>query len=364
MLGIVAIPGQSEPRLVDGPEPARPHAGQVLCQTLELGVCGTDREILHSRDPQVPAGEQHLILGHECLARVVEVGPGARAASQPPAVGDLVVPVVRRSKPDQTRRVDMLAFGQFTERGIYHEHGFSTSFWLDQPQHLVPVPADLASVAVLTEPIAVAEKGINEAQRLQQARLGAAEWEAQPPRVLVTGLGPIGMAALLACRVRGWLTAVYGRDAVDSPRAELVRAFGGAYLHADEANFERADVERDGYDLLLECTGSDDVLLLASRALASCGVAVWLGSTRTPRPAVHDVTRLMRESLIRNHLHIGCVNAAPRDFQRAIVDLAESQRRWPGLAARLITDRVSQRDSLSHYIDRVKHGIKTVVQYP
>ena len=363
MLGIAAIPGHSEPRLVKAPEPGRPQPGQVLCQTIELGVCGTDREILHSQDPQVPAGEQHLILGHECLARVIEVGSASSDAPHATAVGDLVVPVVRRSKPKQQRRVDMLAFGQFTERGIYHEHGFSTPYWLDEPRHLVPVPVDLGSVAILTEPIAVAEKGINEAVLLQQARLGAAEWQKWPPRVLVTGLGPIGMAALLACRVRGWPTAVYGRDAADSPRAELVRAFSGTYLHADHETFEPADVERDGYDLLLECTGSDDVLLLASRALASCGVAVWLGSTRTPRPAVHDVTRLMRESLIRNHLHIGCVNAAPRDFQRAIVDLAESQRRWPGLAARLITDRVEQRDSLSHYVDRVKHGIKTVVHY-
>ncbi|MGD9647782.1 MAG: alcohol dehydrogenase catalytic domain-containing protein, partial [Pirellulales bacterium] len=327
------------------------------------GVCGTDREILHSRDPQVPGDSPHLILGHECLARIVEAGPAADGASPGTVAGDLVVPVVRRAKPGFARRVDMLAIGQFTERGIYYEHGFSTPYWLDEPCYLVRVPDDLADVAILTEPIAVAEKGINEATLLQQARLGASEWQKWPPRVLVTGLGPIGMAALLACRVRNWPTAVYGRDDADSPRAELVRAFSGTYLQADREPLEPADVERHGYDLLLECTGSDDVLLAASRALASCGVAVWLGSTRAPRAAEHDVARLMRESLIRNHLHIGCVNAALRDFQRALVDLGECQRRWPGLASRLITDRVSQRDALPHYVERVKHGIKTVVEY-
>ncbi|MBX9791648.1 MAG: alcohol dehydrogenase catalytic domain-containing protein [Pirellulales bacterium] len=362
MLGIAALPGEAAPRLVETAEPGQPAAGQVLCQTIELGVCGTDREILHSLDPQTPAGEPHLILGHECLARIVEVG-AAKGDTPSATVGELVVPVVRRAKPNQQRRVDMLAFGQFTERGIYHEHGFSTPYWLDEPRYLVKVPADLAPVAILTEPIAVAEKGINEAVLLQQARLGPGEWQKWPPRVLVTGLGPIGMAALLACRVRGWPTAVYGRDAANSPRAELVRAFSGTYLQADREKFAPVNVERDGYDLLLECTGADEVLLLATRGLASCGVAVWLGSTRTPRPAVHDVTRLMRESLIRNHLHIGCVNAALRDFQRALVDLAECQRRWPGLAARLITDRVAQRESLPHYVDRVKHGIKTVIDY-
>ena len=134
------------------------------------------------------------ILGHECLAEIVLVG--AKVTDYRP--GDLVVPAVRRPLGNQSIRVDMLGLGEFVERGIFHEHGFSCPSWLDRPEHLFRVKRSIASVAVLAEPVAVAEKGINEALVIQQARLGASIWAASPPRVLVTGMGPIGFAAVLA----------------------------------------------------------------------------------------------------------------------------------------------------------------------
>src|SRR5437763_734679 len=110
---IAAFPGSVKPAFVPAPEPASPGPGEVLCRTLELGVCGTDREILLSTEPAVPVGEPHLVLGHECLARVELVGADVNGY-QP---GDLVVPVVRRAHPGARHRADMLAFGEFTERG-------------------------------------------------------------------------------------------------------------------------------------------------------------------------------------------------------------------------------------------------------
>ena len=63
----------------------------------------------------------------------------------------------------------MLPFGQYVERGIVEEHGFSTPWWKDRPQHLFKVEPDLAPWAVLTEPFSVAEKGINEALVIRSA---------------------------------------------------------------------------------------------------------------------------------------------------------------------------------------------------
>src|SRR5262245_37178690 len=136
MFAIAAQTGSTQPVIVEVPPPTEPAAGEVLCRTLELGVCGTDREILHSARPWTPAGEERLILGHECLARIEAVGPGVTGYR----VDDLVVPVVRRALPGQTRRVDLLPFGAFVERGIVRQHGFSQTLWLDRPEHLLPVP--------------------------------------------------------------------------------------------------------------------------------------------------------------------------------------------------------------------------------
>jgi threonine dehydrogenase-like Zn-dependent dehydrogenase len=360
MLAISAHHGSTEPQLIDVSPPPDPGPGQVLCRTLELGVCGTDRDILHSAAPWTPAGEDRLILGHECLARLEAVGPFASDYHP----GDLVVPVVRRGFLGQTRRVDLLPFGPFTERGIYHEHGFSQPLWLDRPEYLFRVPGAIADLAVLTEPLAVSEKGVNEALLLTRARLGDVAWtKPNPPRVVVTGMGPIGFTAVLAAVARGWPVTMLGRDEPGTFRTSLVQRLGGSYQPMQTTNFEPADVEREGFDLCLECTGSDDVMLEAARLVRSCGVIVWLGSLRKPQPAMHNVQRLMRDSLVRNHLHIGCVNAAPRDFADALTHLAQLKRTHAAELAEIITARVRPADSLWHYTHRQPQGIKTVLVY-
>jgi len=405
MQAIAAFRDSTAPRFVAAPAPRPPAAGEVLCRTLELGVCGTDREILHSARPWTPEGCDHIILGHECLARIEAIGAGVTEFK----VGDLVVPQVRRALPGIASgatlpgatavsavleggstpfagnvnsgtadtavapktaginppagiRVDMLAFGQFIERGIVFAHGFSAPLWLDEPRYLYPVKPALRPFAVLTEPLAVAEKGVHEALLLQRARLGDGVWSDPLPRVLVTGLGPIGFAAALACLRRGWPVALYGRDDAESGRARLARALGARYL-SRESDLSPADVEADGFDLLLECTGSEEVLLPASHAVAARGVLVWLGSTRVPRPKPSNLALMIRDGLLRNHLHVGSVNAAPRDFLAALVDLDSLRQSHPRELAALITARVPPAEALWHYEHREKDGIKTVVEY-
>jgi threonine dehydrogenase-like Zn-dependent dehydrogenase len=176
-------------------------------------------------------------------------------------------------------------------------------------------------------------------------------------------MGPIGFAAVLAAVVRGWPVTMLGRDEPTTFRAQLVQRLGGTYQSLDQSSVAAADVERAGYDLLLECTGSDSVLLFAASLIRSCGAIVWLGSSRTPRPMALNLQRLMREGLLRNHLHLGCVNAAPRDFRDALNHLVSLARSRRGELAALVTCRVRPEDSLPHYEHREPQGIKTVLMY-
>lgn len=360
MTAIAARPGSTQPEFLVTPFPPEPGPDEVLCETLQLGVCGTDREILHSGQPSTPPGDDVLILGHECLARVVAVGSSV-ARFRP---GDLVVPMVRRKTRPAARRVDLLPFGDaFVERGIYRAHGFSAAQWLDRTEFLYHVPEAISSIAVFTEPLTVAEKGVNEALAIQRGRLGQEIWQDPPPRVLVTGLGPIAFAAVIACIVRNWPITIWGRDRPDTFRARLAQEFGAAYLSGDLRSFDSETIERDGYDLVLECTGSDHVFVGAAAALRSCGVLSWLGSVRTPRPASHNVAKLMREGLVRNHIYVGCVNAAPRDFEKALEDM---QRLYGPLRKELdalLTAHVAPEDALWHYTQRQPQGIKTIVHF-
>jgi threonine dehydrogenase-like Zn-dependent dehydrogenase len=360
MHAVAAQTGSTRPVMVEVAAPAEPRRGEVLCRTLELGVCGTDREILLSAKPWTPIGEDRLILGHECLARIEAVGADVRDFS----VGNLVVPVVRRPLPGHTRRPDLLPFGAFVERGIVREHGFSQSLWIDRPEHLFHVPAEIADLAVLTEPLTCAEKGCNEALTLTRARLGDEAWSAQaPPHVLVTGMGPIGFAGVLAALARGWQVTMAGRDEPDSFRARLVEHLRGQYLRLNGNHSLFSDVEQSGFDLLLECTGSEEVLLQAGSAVRSCGVIVWLGSNRVPKPTTHNIQKMVRDGLLRNHLHVGSVNAAPRDFRDALAHLSQLSCDRRARLAALITARVSPENALWHYEHREPQGIKTVVMY-
>jgi len=93
-------------------------------QTLAVGVCGTDVEIVDGTYGWAPPGEQRLILGHESIGRVLDAPAEAQVAP-----GDLVVGIVRR--PDPVPCVycgrgewDMCRNGAYTERGIKARHGY------------------------------------------------------------------------------------------------------------------------------------------------------------------------------------------------------------------------------------------------
>jgi threonine dehydrogenase-like Zn-dependent dehydrogenase len=154
-----------------------------------------------------------------------------------------------------------------------------------------------------------------------------------------------------------------GRDEPESFRARLVVRLGGSYQELDQAAPQPYDIERDGYDLLVECTGSDAVMLAAAGLVRSCGVIVWLGSNRVPQPQALNVQRLMREGLLRNHIFLGCVNAAPRDFHDALAHLAQLADSRRGELFALVTTRVRPEESLWHFEHKQPQGIKTVLVY-
>jgi len=66
----------------------------VLVETLAVGVCGTDLEIISGAYGWAPPGHDRLVLGHESLGRVLDAPAGAAVVA-----GDLVVGIVRRPDP-------------------------------------------------------------------------------------------------------------------------------------------------------------------------------------------------------------------------------------------------------------------------
>src|SRR5262245_6526446 len=170
MRAVGVIPSKREVALFQHHAPVISAASEVKIRTIEVGICGTDREICTFAYGTPPGNSDYLVLGHEALGQVIEVGPGV-SRFRP---GDLVVPTVRRPCPHdhcpscRHARQDFCFTGDFTERGIKMVHGYLTEYFVEDEVHLNLVPNDLQDVAVLVEPLTVAEKALAQVWQVQR----------------------------------------------------------------------------------------------------------------------------------------------------------------------------------------------------
>src|SRR5690349_5308904 len=142
MRAIAIFPQQKTIKLIEHAAPHITSPTQVKLRMLEVGVCGTDKEICTFKFGMPPAGSEYLVLGHEALGEVVEVGSKVQTLRP----GDLVVPTVRRPCPHpdcracNVGRQDFCFTGDYTEYGILAQHGYLTEFVVDDERymHLVP----------------------------------------------------------------------------------------------------------------------------------------------------------------------------------------------------------------------------------
>src|SRR5919198_283595 len=176
----------------------------IRVRTLEVGVCGTDREISEGAFGVPPEGERELVLGHEFLGQVMEDGGGHCA-------GDLVTATVRRAcgecEPCAAGGPDECDTGRYTERGITSLHGFAREVVVEDPAQLIAVPDTLGRLGVLAEPASICVRGIRHATAIGHRQV----WT--PRRALVIGSGAIGLLTTYLLRLRGLGGWTAGRSA-------------------------------------------------------------------------------------------------------------------------------------------------------
>ena len=338
MRALAVAPARREIEVVERPEP-EPAAGEVVLRTLEVGVCGTDREIAAFEYGTPPAGDEQLVIGHEALAEVVDAsGDGGRFEP-----GQLAVPMVRRpcSEPQclpcRSGRADFCRTGRYLERGIKGAHGFMSDVFVEQPDYLVPVPADLRHVAVLVEPLTIAEKGLTEAARVR-GRLPAGE-EGAGTRAVALGAGPVGLLGAMKLRADGFDTWVYSREPAPNPKADLANAIGARYVSTEEATPAELASEMGGIDLVYEAVGVSAPVFEMVHALGPNAVFVLTGVPGPSGERPVDTDRLMRNLVLGNQVLLGTVNAPREAFEAAIADLRRFNELWPEALEALISER-------------------------
>ena len=372
MRAVAIFPAARKVTLIQEEIPKRSTPTQVLLRMLEVGICGTDKEICAFLYGTPPPGCEHLVIGHESLAEVVEGGPGVERVKP----GDLVVPMVRRPCPHRTciacrnDRQDFCFTGDFTEHGIKQAHGFMTEFVVEEERYLVPVPAALRDVAVLVEPLTIAEKALMQVWQVQQRLPWACPIvPGQKPgychKAVVLGAGPVGLLGVMALLTGGFETWVYSLEPVTSPKAAFVKAIGASYVCSATESVERLAEQVGNIDLVYEATGAARISFEVMKALGTNGVFVFTGVPGRKAPIELDADLIMRNLVLKNQVVYGTVNAGRSAFEAAVNDLEAFMKRWPEAVRSLITGRApieAYQDVLLGKADGIKNTINFAQQ--
>ena len=369
MKAIAVFPDTREIRLIDQPEPRLRAPSDVRLRMLDVGVCGTDREICAFQYGTPPAGRDHLVIGHESLGEVVEVGAAASRLKP----GDLVVPMVRRPCPHadcvacRAGRQDFCFTGDFSERGIKSLDGFMTETVVDDERYMHIVPRSLRDVAVLVEPLTIAEKALTQVSQVQQRlpwACGAAPATGRRfrHRAVVLGAGPVGLLGAMALVAADFDTAVYSREPSPNPKSELITSIGARYFSAQDTSIEQLAERVGNIDLVYEATGASAIAFHVMKVIGTNGIFVFTGVPGRKAPIEVDTDVIMRNLVLQNQVVFGTVNAGQVAFEAAIRDLTVFQQRWPAAVRALITGRYpveAHRDLLVG----PAQGIKNVIAF-
>ncbi len=370
MKAVSVFPESQTLKIVDHEAPHITQPDQVMLRMLDVGICGTDREICSFEYGTPPGGYDYLVIGHEALAQVEEVGSAVELLKP----GDLVVPTVRRPcyHPEclacRSGHQDFCYTGDFTERGIKEAHGYMTVFVVDHEQYMRLVPSDLREVAVLVEPLTIAEKAIAQVFWLMQHR---PPWiDPEVPReergsglnALVLGVGPVGLLGAMLLVSAGFKTYVYSRELPPNPRIELVSSIGATYVSTQTTNIKQLREQIGNIDLVYEAVGHSHFALEVLRVLGINGIFVLTGVPGLQAFIESDPARLMREMVLKNQVLLGTVNAGPESFASAIRDLDVLMQRWPDAVRTLIAGRYPPEQAFELILGRPV-GIKSVISF-
>jgi threonine dehydrogenase-like Zn-dependent dehydrogenase len=315
----------TEPGVADSTRVERIAApeGGVLVRPLEIGVCGTDREIAHGLFGVAPQDGRPLVLGHELLGEIAEDGHGFTK-------GELVTATVRRSCGHcgacDDGQPDSCLTGDYEERGITRLDGFARELVAEDPAQLIRVPKELGRLGVLAEPTSICMRAFRHA-----LHIGARQpWELK--RVLVLGAGSIGtLMALLWSRsdeIDVWVASL-------EPENALIEAAGAHYVQIGDVN------EIGTFDLVFECAGNAQLMADSIGLLRRSGVACLLGIDGREQHVSVDGRVLGVDVILENRVVFGSVNAQRNDWLAAVDALAH---RDPEVLRALIGLRVPLED--------------------
>jgi threonine dehydrogenase-like Zn-dependent dehydrogenase len=283
MMGAV-LPGNSTVELREFPIPD-PGYGQVLIKTKSSTICGSDiRAIYREHVGKGPEGYQNKIAGHEPCGQIVEEGPGLRRFKKGDRV--IVYHISGCGLCYDCRRGYMISCTSKLRAAYgWQRDGGMAPYILAEEKDLVSLPDELSYTdgAQVACGFGTVYEGLE--------KIGVSGDDA----VLVVGLGPVGLAALMLAKAMG-ANQLIGVDAVDE-RLEIAQNLGLAdhVLKVGPGNVQQIRDLTNGYGVerAFDASGNDKGRLTAVQATRKWGRVALVGEGGTlglsPSPdMIHD----------------------------------------------------------------------------
>ncbi|MCQ6558861.1 zinc-dependent alcohol dehydrogenase [Paenibacillus mendelii] len=235
---------------------------ECLIKVSYTGICGTD---LHIYGGHHPTAKSPIILGHEFIGTVERIRTNRSVDLKP---GDRVVaePLISCDSCEACREGNWHVCRTLKLLGIHANGGFA-EYLKASVDKVIKVDARLSDrIAALTEPFAV---GFHVNQRA-----GVKNGD----RVLVIGGGPIGHIVGLVAREGGASRVVFSE--INPVRIDQVKAFGFETIdptNEDAASRVHAFTDGEGFDVVIEVSGSQAGLLFSTEACRIRGTVVFVG---------------------------------------------------------------------------------------
>jgi propanol-preferring alcohol dehydrogenase len=294
------LPAPQAPLLILDVETPSPGPGQVLVRIEACGVCHSD--VFLASSPKLP--RTPLILGHEAVGRISELGPGVTRFQ----VGDRVgIAFLHHSCGHcsfcKSGRENYCLSQQQTG---YHVDGALAEYAVADERFVARVPD--AMPAIQAAPLCCA--GLTAYKAVRTANLAAGEW------IALFGAGGLGHLAIQLAKQAGLQVAVID---VAADKLEMARQLGADLLingaTEDPRKVLAGHVPDGGVAGAITLTGSLAAIEQAFPCLRPNGILVLVGLC-TKRYDL-QVLRMVMQGLRISGILVG----TPRDLQE-IVDLA------------------------------------------
>jgi threonine dehydrogenase-like Zn-dependent dehydrogenase len=258
-----------------------PGPGQVLLRMKASSLCGSDLRAIYRPIDQGVGAEayQGVIAGHEPCGQIEKVGPGVRQFT----VGDRVIVYhIAGCGLCHDCRGGWYISCSGDGRGAYgwQRDGGHAEYMLAEVQSLVALPDELTYV----DGAMVACGFGTSYSACSRAGISGRD------RVLITGLGPVGLGTAMLCQAMG--AAVIGVEAVPE-RIELARRMGiETIVEPGEGALPSLMEHSDGhgFEVAIDCSGNAQARHLCLEAAREWGRVVFVGEGGTvsfePSPLV------------------------------------------------------------------------------